>query len=86
MFLTDPRDKIMRKNPIDSGFSVRLRVSEALGREIHLMSLKENRSQSSAISILVSEALAARRSAASQVAEVSRLVATIKGEATDFAP
>jgi hypothetical protein len=80
----------MRKPTTDSGFSVRLRVSEALGREIHQMSLRENRSQSSAISILVAEALAARRSAAASTEELlragmeSKLVNLIKGVASDF--
>jgi hypothetical protein len=69
----------------NTGFSVRLRVSEALGREIHLMSLRENRSQSSAISILVSEALAARRAKSADTEQLlregveSRLVKIIKG-------
>jgi hypothetical protein len=50
----------MRKQ---SGFNVRVRLSEAEGRQIHEISLRENRSQSSAISILLSESLAARRAA-----------------------
>jgi hypothetical protein len=62
-------------------FSIRLRIPEYQGREIHQMALRENRSQSSAISILVSEALNARRSAS---ASAQRLVSMIRGEASDF--
>jgi hypothetical protein len=65
----------------NTGFSVRLRVSDALGREIHQMALRENRSQSSAISILVTEALTARRSAATEVTKLSRLAMVIRGDA-----
>jgi type II secretory pathway component PulM len=68
----------------NDAFNIRLRLPEYQGRQIHEMALKENRSQSSAISILVSEALAARRSAASQIAEVSKLVSAIRSEASDF--
>jgi hypothetical protein len=80
----------MRKPNSDSAFSVRLRVSEALGREIYQMSLRENRSQSSAISILVAEALAARRAAAASNEELLRagmqqkLVQIMQGVASDF--
>jgi hypothetical protein len=67
----------------NTGFSVRLRVSDALGHEIHQMALRENRSQSSAISILVEEALSARRSATAEVAKLSRLATLIRtGEPT----
>jgi hypothetical protein len=82
----------MRKSSTDSGFSVRLRVSEALGREIYQMSLRENRSQSSAISILVAEALAARRAAAASTEELlregmkSNLVNLIQGVAENYNP
>jgi hypothetical protein len=72
----------MRKKLIDDGYSVRLRLPVHQGHEIHAMALRENRSDSSAISILVSEALAARRQAAAQIGEVSRLVQAIKGDAT----
>jgi hypothetical protein len=80
----------MRKPTTDSGFSVRLRVSEALGREIHQMALRENRSQSSAISILVAEALAARRAAAAEQAELLhaglkvKIATLIEGAAEGF--
>jgi hypothetical protein len=68
----------------NDAFNIRLRLPEHQGRQIHEMALKENRSQSSAISILVTEALAARRSAATQINEVSRLVATIRGQADGY--
>jgi hypothetical protein len=62
----------MRKQ---SGFNVRVRLSEVEGREIHTMALRENRSQSSAISLLLREALAARRTV---TAETQRLVSVLK--------
>jgi hypothetical protein len=82
----------MRKPITDSGFSVRLRVSEALGREIHQMSLRENRSQSSAISILVTEALNARRAKSANDEELlragmqSKLAKIIRGVADSYSP
>jgi hypothetical protein len=72
----------MRKQ---SGFNIRVRLSEAEGHEIHQMSLRENRSQSSAISILVAEALSARRAAFADQEQLlregmeQRLVRLIKG-------
>jgi hypothetical protein len=59
----------MRKQ---SGFNVRVRLSESEGRQIHETALRENRSQSNAISILLSEALAARRAKAANEAELLR--------------
>jgi hypothetical protein len=79
----------MRKQ---SGFNIRVRLSESEGHEIHSMALRENRSQSSAISLLLREALAARRSAAADTEALlregieSRLVNLIRGVAnTDVA-
>ena len=63
-------------------WSIRLRLPEHQGRQIYEMALKENWSQSSAISILVAEALSARRSATAQVQQVSRLTAVLRGEST----
>jgi hypothetical protein len=62
-------------------WSVRLRLPEHQGRQIHEMALKESRSQSGMISILVAEALTARRSANTEVDRISRL---IQGEAADY--
>jgi hypothetical protein len=62
--------------------NIRVVLSEAQTHEVHQMSLRENRSQSNALSILIGEALAARRSATT---EVSRLVRSIRGQA-DFNP
>jgi hypothetical protein len=67
------------------GFNVRVRLSEAEGHAIHQISLKESRSQSSTISILVAEALAARRAKVADHEELlregmkSRLVSILKG-------
>jgi hypothetical protein len=62
----------------DTGFSVRIRLSDAEGREIHQMALRENRSQSSAISLLLREALSARRAEKMQAAEVQRLAQLLR--------
>jgi hypothetical protein len=59
-------------------FNVRVRIPEQQGREIHEMALRENRSQSSAISVLVAEALTARRAAAVEEAEIMRVGQTAK--------
>jgi hypothetical protein len=59
-------------------FSIRLRLPQHQGQQIHELALRENRSQSSAISILVGEALAARRSAS---ISTQRLVAVLRGDA-----
>jgi hypothetical protein len=72
------------------GFNVRVRLSEAEGHAIHQISLKESRSQSSTISILVAEALAARRAAAASTEELLReglkvkIATLIEGVASDF--
>jgi hypothetical protein len=65
----------MRKR--QSGFNIRINLSDAQGHEIHQMALRENRSQSSAISILVGEALANRRAAS---ASTNRIVQILRGE------
>lgn len=68
-----------------SGFNVRVRLTEAEGHEIHQITLRENRSQSSAISVLLREALQHRRSAAVENEALlrqgmeTRLVNLIKG-------
>jgi hypothetical protein len=61
-------------------FNIRLRLSDSQGRQIYEMALRENRSQSSAISILVEEALSARRSATVEVQKLSKLAQTIRGD------
>jgi hypothetical protein len=62
-------------------FSIRLRLPEHQGRQIHELALKESRSQSSMISILVAESLSARRA---MTANTQKLVQMIRGQAEDF--
>jgi hypothetical protein len=62
-------------------WSIRLRLPEYQGQQIHELALRESRSQSSMISILVAESLAARQSTS---ASTAKLVAMIKGQADDF--
>ena len=75
----------MRKN-----VHIRIRLDDAQAHQVHQICLVENRSQSSLVSNLVSEALAARRAAAAEQAELlnvgmqSKLVQLIKGVASDF--
>jgi hypothetical protein len=63
----------MRKN-----YSIRLSVPEHIGSELHRLALKESRSDSAMINLLVGEALTARRSAASQIEQVSRLTQLLR--------
>jgi hypothetical protein len=58
-------------------FNTRVQLSVLEGREIYALALKENRSQSATLSLLVREALAARRSTS---AATERLVSILKGE------
>jgi hypothetical protein len=69
----------MRKQ---SGFNIRVKLSDAEGHEIHNMALRENRSQSSAISLLLREALSARRAAAAEQEELLRVGHAVKLENT----
>jgi hypothetical protein len=61
---------MMRKD-----YSIRLRVPEHLGSQIHALALKESRSESAMISILV-----ARRAAAHHVEQVTKLTSLLRGE------
>jgi hypothetical protein len=61
-------------------YSIRLRVPEHIGSQLHALALKESRSDSAMISLLVTEALAARRSAAAHTSEVIRLASVLRGE------
>jgi hypothetical protein len=61
-------------------WSIRLRLPEHQGHQIHELALKENRSQSSMISVLVAESLSARRAAAHQVEQVTKLTSLLRGE------
>jgi hypothetical protein len=61
-------------------WSIRLRLPAHEGEQIHAQDLKESRSQSSMISILVAEALTARRAATAQAQQVNRLTAVLRGE------
>ena len=54
-------------------WSIRLRLPEYQGQQIHELALKESRSQSSMISNLVSEALTARRARAAEQDELLRV-------------
>ena len=58
-------------------WSIRLRLPEHQGRQIHELALKESRSQSSMISILVAESVAARRSTS---ASTQKLVSILRGK------
>ena len=58
-------------------WSIRLRLPEYQGQQIHELALKESRSQSAMISLLVAEALNARRVTTTSTA---KLVAMLKGE------
>ena len=81
-----PERRIMRK-----AVHIRIRLDEAEGRHVRDICLKENRSTSATVSLLVAEALAARRAAAIEQAEilkeghsarVSKLISALKGEST----
>jgi hypothetical protein len=61
-------------------WSIRLRLPEHQGRQIHELALKENRSQSGMISILVAESLFARISAS---ASTQKLVSILRGESVE---
>jgi hypothetical protein len=61
-------------------WSIRLRLPEYQGQQIHELSLKESRSQSAMISLLVAEALSARRTTS---VSTQRLVALLKGETSE---
>jgi hypothetical protein len=50
------------------------------GEQIHALALRESRSQSSMISVLVAEALAQRRSATAQVEQMAKLTGILRGE------
>jgi hypothetical protein len=63
-------------------FNVRIRLPQALGDEIHKLSLKENRSQSATVSWLVTRQLEAMRSAN---LDTQRIIKAIRGEA-DYSP
>jgi hypothetical protein len=62
-------------------YSIRLRVPEHIGSQLHALALKESRSDSAMISLLVTEALSARRSVERHTAEVMKLAATLRGDA-----
>jgi hypothetical protein len=59
-------------------FNVRIRLPQALGDEIHRLSLKENRSQSATVSWLVSEQLNAMRARAAEQDELLRVGSAVK--------
>jgi hypothetical protein len=65
----------MRKN-----YSIRLSVPEHIGSELHNLALKESRSDSAMINLLVGEALAARRTTS---ASTAKLVAVLRGETAE---
>jgi hypothetical protein len=62
-------------------FNVRIRLPQALGDEIHRLSLKENRSQSATVSWLVTRQLEAMRAT---TASTQKLVQMIRGQADDY--
>jgi hypothetical protein len=67
------------------GFNIRVSLSEAEGREIHQMALRENRSQTSAISLLLREALNARRAEQASRQQVTSLIEAMLKPAPDVA-
>ena len=75
----------MRKN-----VHIRIRLDDAQAHQVHQICLQENRSQSSLVSNLVSEALAARRVKSADEAELLRvgleqkLKNVILGVASDY--
>jgi hypothetical protein len=64
--LSVPERHAMRK-----AVHIRIRLNEAEGHHVREICLKENRSQSATVSLLVSEALAARRAKAAEAAEIA---------------
>jgi hypothetical protein len=66
-------------------WSIRLRLPEHQGRQIHELALKESRSQSAMISLLVTEALAARRSEQASRMQVTSLIEAMLKPAPDAA-
>jgi hypothetical protein len=71
----------MRKNA-PPRFNTRVQLSVLEGREIYALALKENRSQSATVSLLLREALEQRRST---TASTQQLVAMLKGTGADAA-
>jgi hypothetical protein len=63
---------------------IRIVASDLVSDQVHREALKENRTLSAMGLVLLREALAARRAAATQIAEVSKLVATIRGQADGY--
>jgi hypothetical protein len=59
-------------------YSIRLTVPEHLGHQIHTIALKESRSESATLNLLVTEALAARRTAAAETEELLRVGHSVK--------
>ena len=70
----------MRRKSIDDSYSVRLRLPVHQGQQIRAMALQESRSDSAMISLLVAEALSARRVT---TASTAKLVALLKGETSE---
>jgi hypothetical protein len=67
----------MRKNA-PPRFNTRVQLSLSEGREVYALALKENRSQSATVSLLLREALASRRQAAVENDELLRAGATAR--------
>jgi hypothetical protein len=61
-------------------FNTRVQLSVLEGREIYALTLKENRSQSATVSLLVREALEQRRTAS---ASTAKLVSILRGETAE---
>jgi hypothetical protein len=61
-------------------FNVRIRLPQALGHEIHQLSLRGNRSQSATVSWLVTQQLDAMRARAAEQEELLRVGHAVKLE------
>ena len=77
--LSLPRDSVVpERRTMRKAVHIRIRLDEAEGRHVRDICLKENRSTSATVSLLVAEALAARRQAAAEQAEMLQAVQSAK--------
>ena len=64
-------------------YSVRLKLSETEGQEVHRMALAQGRSQTDVLTRLVKDGFRFQRG---ELSEVGKLASLIRGEASDFTP
>jgi hypothetical protein len=67
----------------NKNYSIRLTVPSHIGQELHSLALRESRSDSSMLNILVTESLSARRAAAAQAQKVTELTRVLRAEQPD---